>query len=76
MKTFVLALALLAPDGTKTELPLELWHFDSMAECVKSSTFMNKGAVATAKSYSCVEYNPSMNVAKVTPQSPARKRNS
>lgn len=76
MKTFVLALALLAPDGTKTELPLEMWHFDSMADCVKSSTFMNRGAAATAKSYSCVEYDPSLNVAKIRPQQPAQKRNS
>jgi len=75
MKTFVLALTLLAPDGSKTEIPVELWQFASMAECAKSSVFMNKGKIATARNYSCVEYDPSLNVAKVVPPQPA-KRNS
>jgi len=75
MKTFVLALILLNPDGGTTQIPVELWQFASMAECAKSSLFMNKGKVATAKNYSCVEYDPSLNVAKVVPAAPT-KRNS
>jgi hypothetical protein len=75
MKTFILALTLLAPDGSKTEVPVELWQFATMAECVKSSVFMNKGKLATARNYSCVEYDPSLNVAKIVPSQPA-KRNS
>ena len=75
MKTFVLALTLLAPDGGKTEIPVELWQFSSMADCVKSSLFMNKGKLASARSYSCVEYNPELNVARLTPPPPT-KRNS
>ena len=72
MKTFVLALTLLAPDGSTTKIPVELWQFSTMAECTKSSLFMNKGRVAAAKNYSCVEYDPSRNVAKVIPPQPAK----
>ncbi len=75
MKTFVLALILLNPDGGTTQIPVEMWQFASMAECAKSSLFMNKGKVATAKNYACVEYDPSLNVAKAVAPQPA-KRNS
>jgi hypothetical protein len=75
MKTFVLALTLLAPDGSKTEIPVELWQFATMADCVKSSVFMNRGKIATAQNYACVEYDPNLNVAKITPPQ-AAKRNS
>jgi hypothetical protein len=72
MKTFVLALALLAFDGSTTEMPIELWQFRSMAECVQSSAMMNKGAASTAKAYTCIEYGPSVNVARIAPQ-PAKR---
>lgn len=74
MKTFVLALILLAPDGSKSELPVEMWRFDSMAECAKSSLFMNKGKIATAPNYACVEYDPSMDVAKIAPSERTKRR--
>lgn len=76
MKTFVLALALLAPDGTKTELPIELWRFDSMADCVKSSAYLNKAATARAKNYTCIEHDPTRAVARAAPTQPASRRNS
>lgn len=76
MKTFVLALTLLAADGSTTQMPVEMWRFASMAECAKSSLFINKGKVATSTRYSCVEYDPSMNVAKTAPQTPKAKRDS
>jgi hypothetical protein len=72
MKTFVLALTLLAPDGSTTEVPVELWQFASMAECTRSSTFMNTGKVTNARNYSCIEFDPSLNAAKAV--SPAPKR--
>jgi hypothetical protein len=75
MKIFVLALTLFAPDGGKTEIPIRLWRFATMADCAKSSVFMNRGAIATTQNYACVEYDPNLNVARIAPAQPA-KRNS
>lgn len=61
MKTFVLMLALLAPDGTKGEMPVELWQFQSMAQCDKSAAMMNSGK--SVNRFSCVEFAPGMKVA-------------
>lgn len=75
MKTIVLALMLINPDGTTTQIPVEHFQFASMTDCVKSSTYMNKGRISSAQNYMCVEYDPSLNVAKAVPPQPA-KRNS
>ena len=61
MKTFILVLALLAPDGSKSEIPVELWQFHSLAQCDKSAAMMNSGK--TANRYSCVEFDASVKVA-------------
>ena len=61
MKTFVLVLALLSPDGTKSEMPVELWQFHSMAQCDKSAATMNSGK--SVNRFSCAEFDPSVKVA-------------
>lgn len=77
VKTFVLVLSLIAPDGSTTDVPVDLWKFTSMPECAKSTTYLNKGAHAATRNYVCVEYDPSKAVAAAKIQPPPRtKRNS
>lgn len=62
MKIFVLALALFAPDGSKSDVPVELWHFASLGQCEKSAKLMNSGKTAS-RTYRCIESDPSPKLA-------------
>ena len=55
LKVFLLTLALLLPDGSTIDVPIEIWKFQSRSDCTLSADYLNKGKVRARHAYRCVE---------------------